>query len=141
MYTEKGRLFLKELRLKELPSKNSLEFFFKGIFDGIVKTNSDGSIKPSEETLQESDKWILDSLPTMIYWAFGPWDGTINFDFYNNYISKLKDHKVYRLHVLGTFLRKLNEYTEKVEEKTEKFRKTVSKIQVMFRKKRACVAT
>lgn len=139
MYTEKGRLFLRERRLEQLPSSENLELLFKGIYEGIVKKNSDGSIKPSGETFQESDKWILDSLPTMIYWAFGPWDGTINFDFYNNYISELKDHKVYRLHVLGTFLKKLNEYTKKTEEKTEKFRKTVSKIQVMFRKKRACV--
>jgi hypothetical protein len=139
MYTEEGRRFLKELRLKELPSKNSLEFYFKGIFDGVVKKNSDGSIKPSEETLQESDKWILDSLPTMIYWAFGPWGGTINYDFYNNYIDKLKDHNFYRLHVLSTFLKKLNEYIKKSEEKTEKFRKSVSQIQVLFRKKRDAV--
>ena len=139
MYTEEGRQLLRKLRKELLPSKNSLEFYFQGIYDGIVKRNPDGSIKPSEETLQESDKWILESLPTMIYWAFGPWDGTINFDFYNDYIDKLKDHNVFRLHVLGMFLRKLNEYTDKVEEKTEKFRKSVSQIQVLFRKKRDAV--
>lgn len=141
MYTEEGRRFLRNLRLKVLPSSEQLEFYFQEIYDGIVKTNSDGSIKPSEETFQNGEGWILDQLPTLIYWAFSPWDGTINFDFYNNYISELKDHKVYRLHVLRTFLKKLNEYIKKAEEKTEKFRKTVSKIQVMFRKKRACVAT
>ena len=139
MYTEEGRLFLRKLRKELLPSKNSLELYFQGIYDGIVKRNPDGSIKPSEEILQKSDEWILESLPTMIYWAFGPWDGTINFDFYNKYISELKDHNVYRLHVLGMFLRKLNEYTEKLEEKTEKFIKSVSQIQVLFRKKRDAV--
>jgi hypothetical protein len=140
MYTEKGRRFMRERRLKELPNRKCLEFYFQGIVDGIVKRDPDCSIVPSEEEFQGSELF-LDSLPTLISWAFAPWDGTINFDFYNNYISELKDHKVYRLHVLGTFLRKLNEYTEKVEEKTEKFRKSVSQIQVMFRKKRACVAT
>lgn len=139
MYTEKGRLLLKDLRLKELPSKNSLELYFKGIYDGIVKTNSDGSIKPSEKSLQESEKWILDQLATLIYWAFSPWEGTINFDFYNNYIDKLKDHEVYRLKILSTFLKKLNEHTKKAEEKTEKFRKSVSQIQILFRKKRDAV--
>ena len=139
MYTEKGRLFLKDLRLENLPSKNSLELYFKGIYDGIVKTNSDGSIKPSEKSLQESEKWILDQLPTLIYWAFGPWGGTINYDFYNNYIDKLKDHEVYRLKILSTFLEKLNEHRKKAEEKTEKFRKSVSQIQILFRRKRDAV--
>ena len=139
MYTEEGRQFLKQLRLEQLPSGKNLEFYFQGLFNGIVKRNPDGSIKPSVETLQKGEEWILEQLPTLIYWAFGPWGGTINYDYYNNFITKLKDHEVYRLHVLSTFLKKLKEYSKKAEEKTEKFRKTISKIQVMFRKKRACV--
>lgn len=139
MCTEEGRRLLRELRLKELPSGKNLEFYFQGLFNGIVKRNPDGSIKPSGETLQKREEWFLDQLPTLIYWAFDPWGGTINYDYYNNFITKLKDHEVYRLHVLSTFLKKLNEYSKKAEEKTEKFRKTISKIQVMFRKKRACI--
>lgn len=140
MYTEEGRQLLKKLQLEQLPSGKNLEFYFQGLFNGIVKRNPDGSIKPSGEEKKPTG-WILDALPTAIYWAFSPWGGTINYDFYNNYIEKLKEHDVYRFDVLSTFLEKLKEYTKKAEKKTEKFKKTVSKIQVMFRKKRACVET
>ena len=139
MYTEEGRELLKKLLKGQLPNKNLLEFYFQGIYDGTVKTNPDGSIKPSGG--EKPPEWILNALPTAIYWAFSPWGGTINYDFYNKYIKKLEEHEVYRFDVLSTFLKKLKEFTKEAEKKTEKFRKTVSKIQAMFRKKRACVET
>ena len=139
MSTDEGRQLLQQKRLELLPNGKFWEDYFLGIYDATVKKKSDGSIIPSSETLQERDKWFLDQLTAGLSLVLSRCVETINFGYYDNFITKLKNHEVYKLNVLLTFLKKLNEESEKANKKTEKFRKTISKIQVMFRKKRACV--